>query len=202
MGCVMKEPGLFDLQNRLDQLRQFPQPLRALNDHVDWELFRPQLEALRQKERKSNAGRKPYDAVLMFKVLVLQSLYNLSDAQTQFQIPDRLSFMEFLGLSLQDGVPDEKTVWLFREQLKTAELIEPLFEKFEDALEQAGFAARKGQIIDASTIDASIVAAPRQHHSREENQQIKAGQTPAQWEEQPNKKRQKDTDARWTKKNG
>ena len=193
----MREPGLFDLQMRMDQLSQFGNPLEQLAQCVDWDDFRAQLETIRDKERKSAAGRKPYDVVLMFKILILQSLYNLSDAQTEFQIKDRLSFMDFLGLSLGDRVPDEKTVWLFREQLTQAELIDTLFAQFQEVLDEAGFVARKGQIIDAS-----IVPAPKQRNSKEENQQIKDGQTPAAWDETPAKKRQKDTDARWTKKRG
>lgn len=191
----MREPGLFDLQMRMDQLHDCGLPLDRLNDFVDWEVFRAQLETIREKDRKSPAGRRPYDVVLMFKILVLQSLYNLSDAQTEFQIKDRLSFMAFLELSLADRVPDEKTVWLFREQLTAAELIDPLFEQFQAVLDAAGFAARKGQIIDAS-----IVPTPRQRNSREENQQIKAGETPEEWGNNPAKQRQKDVDARWTKK--
>ena len=92
---------------------------------VDWKLFRPLLEVVRDKERKSSAGRKPFDVMLMFKVLVLQSLYNLSDEQAEFQIRDRLSFMRFLDLSLGDDVPDAKTIWLFREQLTEAGVIKP-----------------------------------------------------------------------------
>ena len=193
----MREPGLFDLQMRMDQLHEFGNPLEQLALCVDWDDFRPQLETIRNKERKSPAGRKPYDVVLMFKILILQSLYNLSDGQTEFQIKDRLSFMNFLGLSLADRVPDEKTVWLFREQLTQAELIDPLFAQFQEVLDRAGFVARKGQIIDAS-----IVPAPKQRNSKEENQQIKDGQTPAAWDENPAKKRQKDTEARWAKKRG
>lgn len=191
----MREPGLFDLQRRMDQLNECGNPLERLNECVDWEIFRPQLETIREKERKSPAGRKPYDVVMMFKILILQSLYNLSDHQIEFQSKDRISFMNFLGLSLGDSVPDEKTVWLFREQVKTAELIDPLFEQFDAFLIEAGLAAQKGQIIDAT-----IVPAPRQRNSREENQQIKEGRTPEDWEGHPAKKRQKDTDARWTKK--
>jgi len=189
------QTGLLDWQIRFRQLDAGGDPLPRLKDLVDWERFRPELEAARNKERKSNAGRKSFDVILMFKVLVLQSLYNLSDEKMEFQIRDRLSFMRFLGLSLGDTVPDEKTIWLFREQLAEAGLIKRLFEEFDQFLEEKGFCARRGQIIDAS-----IVEAPRQRNSREENRQIKAGQMPEGWSEQ--KKRQKDTDARWTKKNG
>jgi len=158
-------------------------------------LFRKDLEKMRTKDRQSNAGRKPFDVILMFKMLILQSLYNLSDDQIEFQVRDRLSFMRFLGLSLQDTVPDAKTVWLFREQITQARLIKKVFDRFDRFLRQQGFAAKKGQIIDAS-----IVQAPRQRNRRDENQQIKSGQIPQDWSE--NKKRQKDTDARWFRKAG
>ena len=82
------------------------------------------MKVIHQKQRKSNAGRKPHDVALMFKMLVLQALYNLSDDQTEFQIRDRLSFQRFLGLSPEDTVPDAKTLWLFREQLARHGLIE------------------------------------------------------------------------------
>lgn len=191
----MMQTGLLDWQIRFRQLDAGGDPLPKLKKLVDWERFRPDLEAVRDKERKSNAGRKPFDVILMFKVLVLQSLYNLSDERIEFQIRDRLSFMRFLGLSLGDAVPDEKTIWLFREQLTEARVIKRLFKEFDEFLEEKGFSARRGQIIDAS-----IVEAPRQRNSREENRQIKAGQNPEDWSDQ--KKRQKDTDARWTRKNG
>ena len=194
-GQTMMQTGLFDWYNRFQQLDAGGDPLPKLKKLVDWERFRPELEAVRDKERKSNAGRKPFDVVLMFKVLMLQSLYNLSDEKIEFQIRDRISFMRFLDLSLGDAVPDEKTIWLFREQLTEDGLIKRLFEEFDAFLGEKGFSARKGQIVDAS-----IVEAPRQRNSREENQQIKQGQTPQDWSEQ--KKRQKDIDARWTKKNG
>ena len=191
----MMQTGLLDWHIRFRQLDVGGDPLPKLKKLVNWERFRPELEGLRDKERKSNAGRKPFDVVLMFKVLVLQSLYNLSDEKIEFQIRDRISFMRFLDLSLGDAAPDQKTIWLFREQLTEAGLIKRLFEEFDAFLEEKGFSARKGQIIDAS-----IVEAPRQRNSRDENRQIKAGQSPEDWSEQ--KKRQKDIDARWTKKNG
>lgn len=189
------QTGLFDWQQRFEDLDKGGDPLVKLNSIIDWELFRSTLEMIRNRERKSNAGRKPFDVVLMFKILVIQSLYNLSDDQLEFHIRDRLSFMRFLGLSLGNTVPDAKTIWLFREQLTEGKVIEKVFKRFDQFLRKHGFAARKGQIIDAS-----IVQAPRQRNSRDENQQIKDGTAPEDW--QPNKRRQKDIDARWTKKNG
>lgn len=191
----MKQSGLFDWQRRFEQLDKGGDPLVKLTEVVDWEIFRPELETLRNKDRKSNAGRKPFDVVLMFKIMVIQSLYNLSDDQTEYQVRDRLTFMRFLGLSLGDAVPDAKTLWLFREELTEAGLVEKVFKRFDSLLCESGFAARKGQIIDAS-----IVQAPRQRNSRDENRQIKEGKIPEEWSE--NKRRQKDTDGRWLKKNG
>lgn len=190
----MRMPSFFDLERRFSLL-DHDDPLAKLNAIVPWEEFRPTLETINVKERKSNAGRKPFDVVLMFKVLVLQSLYNLSDDSTEFQVRDRLSFMRFLGLEFHDVVPDAKTVWLFRERLTEAGLVEKLFAQFDGFLTDNGFAAKKGQIIDAT-----IVSAPRQRNSREENALIKEGVRPDNWSEA--KSRQKDTDARWVKKNG
>jgi len=186
--------GFFDWQIRLEQLDEAGDPLVKLSKAINWNRFRVILHKIRDKERKSPAGRRAYDVVLMFKILVLQSLYNLSDASVEYQVRDRISFMRFLGLKLGDPVPDEKTIWLFREQLGEFGLVEKAFREFEDELTKNGFSAKKGQIVDASIVDA-----PVQHNSREENKKIKEGKTPDDWSE--NRKRQKDTDARWVKRN-
>jgi transposase, IS5 family len=133
----------------------------------------------------------------MFKILVLQSLYNLSDDQTEFQIKDRLSFMRFLGLDFEDTVPDTKTLWLFRDTLSNKNTIDKLLRRFNRYLDHEGLFARQGQLIDAS-----IVPVPVQRNTREENTNIKQGEVPEEWQEQPHKLQQKDTDARWVKKNG
>ena len=189
------QPGFFDLEDRHHKLNE-RDPLTALDKLIDWEFFRESLERVREKERKSAAGRRPFDVVLMFKALVLQQLYNLSDEELEFQIRDRYSFCRFLGLMPEDRVADAKTIWLFREQLTQHNLIKELFDEFELQLQRQGFKACKGQMIDASLVDA-----PKQRNSREENTQIKAGEMPQRFEDNPNVRRQKDTDARWVKKN-
>ena len=131
----------------------------------------------------------------MFKIIILQLLYNLSDDQVEFQIRDMLSLMRFLVLSLSDTVPDSKTIWLFIEQLTESKLVKNLFNQFDEFLDKNGFPARKGQIVDAG-----IIAAPKQRNSRQENKDIKDGNIPDDWTQ--NKRRPKDTDARWVKKNG
>ena len=146
-------------------------------------------------ERKSSAGRKRTDVVLMFKILVLQHLYNLADEQTEYQVRDRLSFQRFLGLTPEARVPDARTLWLFREHLTRAQAIEPLFQELGAQIEIGGFQARRGQILDAA-----LVPAPRQRNSRSENAEVKAGTTPAEWSQK--KVAHKDTEATWTKKHG
>ena len=196
----MGQMGFFDIANRYAGLDAKNDPLVKIDEVVPWEDFRPRLEAAWRKpaeDRKSPAGRKPWDALVMFKAIVLCALYNLSDDQVEYQLRDRLSFMRFLGLGLEDRVPDAKTVWLYREHLAQAGVIEALFDAFDGSLKKRGYLAMGGQIIDAS-----IVPVPQQRNSRDENARIKDGETPEGWEKQPAKRRQKDTDARWTKKHG
>ena len=109
--------GLFDLEDRAAKLTAMGDPLVTLNAEVDFEAFRIDLVRVYEKPRKSNAGAKPFDVVLMFRVLILQHLYTLPDNAIDYQVRDRLSFMRFLGMHLEDRVPDAKTVWVFRERL-------------------------------------------------------------------------------------
>jgi IS5 family transposase len=200
MGVIMGQFGFFDLGDRYAGLDKFGDPLVLLKQTIPWEAFRPELMALWRtpnEKRKSNAGRKPWDEVLMFRVLVLQQLYNLSDDQIEYQIRDRLSFMRFLDLGIEDRVPDAKTVWLYREKLTQAGQVKALFDKFDAYLRDNGYLAMGGQIVDAS-----IVPVPRQRNTRNENEAVKAGKTPKGWNKKPRKKRHKDVDARWTKKHG
>ena len=163
---------------------------------VDFEIFRTILEEKLSKHAKGPGGRPPYDYILMFKVLILQRYYNLSDEQVEYQINDRMSFMRFLDLTIADDIPDSRTVWLFREQLADLGLVEELFSLFIKELEKLNLIVNEGKIIDASFVEV-----PRQRNSRDENAQIKSGEIPESFTQNPHKQRQKDTDARWTKKN-
>jgi IS5 family transposase len=190
--------GLFDEHFLLERLTKLNDPLLKLNKYIDWNIFAPVLNQtlLDSEKNETKGGRPPFDRLLMFKILILQGLYNLSDDQMEYQITDRRSFMRFLRLKTSDKVPDSKTIWNFRETLIKQSLIEKLFERFNAALDQQGIFANEGRMVDASFVEA-----PRQRNTREENKQIKAGQTPEQWKEKPHKLSQKDVNARWTKKN-
>lgn len=194
---MMRQSGFFDLQERYRKLSELGDPLGTIEAVVDWEGFRTTLAKVHAKDRQSNAGRKPFDAVLMFKVLVLQSLYKLGDDQTEFQVRDRFSFLRFLGLTPEGKIPDAKTIWCFREALKEQGLTGKLFARFDAELTERGYAAQKGM-----AIDARIVEAPTQHNAREENDLLTHGLMPAAWQKVPAKCRQKDREARWTKQHG
>ena len=189
--------GLFDDQDTYQKLSAIGNPLEKISLVVDFEFFREILEeGVLTQEKKSNAGAKPFDVVMMFKILILQRYYGLGDTQIEYQILDRLSFKKFLGLESGDKVPDEKTVWAFREVLTSKGLVEKIFNQFRDYLENKGLIMKEGKMIDAS-----FTVTPRQRNTREENKMIKEGKGDELWNDKPNKKRHKDIDARWTKKN-
>ena len=188
--------GLFDEGMRLEKLTKQGDSLVLLKEKIQWEQFRTILESVLIKEAKGPGGREPFDYIMMFKILILQRYYNLSDDQMEYQILDRMTFMRFLDLELSDKVPDSKTIWLFKETLTKANVVEKLFEKFHDELEKQGYIGNEGKIIDASFVEV-----PRQRNSREENKEIKEGKIPDDWQDKPHKLSQKDIDAKWTKKN-
>src|SRR6266576_564874 len=102
---VMRQKGFFDVERMLEAISAKGDPLETIRKMVRWEDFRADIEAVtetRPEERNSNAGRKPYDTILKFKIVVLQSLHNFCDEQTEYLIRDRMSFMRFLDLELED----------------------------------------------------------------------------------------------------
>jgi IS5 family transposase len=190
--------SLFDKDETSDKLSKLGNPLEKLHNVIDFEMFRSELETnMLNQDKKSNAGCKPYDVVMMFKIILLKRFYNLSDEQAEYQINDRLSFKEFLGLKSGDRVPDSRTIWLFQDNLIQKNLEEKLFALFHKYLDDLGLFVNEGKIVDASFVEV-----PRQRNKKEENEKIKSGEGADLWNEQPKKKRQKDIDARWTEKGG
>jgi transposase, IS5 family len=191
-----RDYGFFDQDFRLTKLSKLGDPLEKLKKGIDFEIFRDILEEKLTKQAKGAGGRRPYDYVMMFKILILQRYYNLSDDQIEYQINDRMSFMRFLNLTISDDIPDSKTVWNFREQIVDLDLVDVIFTLFIKELERLKLIVNEGKIVDASFIEV-----PKQRNKRDENTQIKKGEIPDDFEKNPNKKSQKDTDARWTQKN-
>lgn len=168
----MEQPGFFEVDERLARLSDLGDQLEAFARAVDFEQFRLDLEKALAYSDRSKGGRPPFDPVMMFKVLVIQTINALSDR-----------------------VPDAKTIWLFRERLTRAGAIETLFARFDALLREAGYIPMSGQIVDASR-----VAAPRQRNTNVEKADIKAGRIPEHWKGKPAKLSHKDRDARWTLK--
>mgnify|MGYP006288101299 CR=1 FL=1 len=189
------QPGFFDVDDRLKRLSGLGDHLEAFAAAVDFEMFRGDLVAALGYSDGAQGGRPPFDPVMMFKILVIQTMDNLSDERAEFLINDRISFMRFLGLTIADRVPDARTIWLFREKLSKAGATEGLFDRFDAALRASGYIAMSGQIVDAT-----LVPAPKQRNSEGEKKAIKEGRIPDGWAENPAKLRQKDRDARWTVK--
>lgn len=201
------QTGFFTHDIQLRRLDELGDPLKAVGEAVDFEIFRPLLNSL-LGVRGAGPGRKPWDRILMFKILILQLVRGLSDAKLEFELIDSASAQRFAGLSPHDAVPDSRTVWLFRDTLAKSWLpgadgaegvdgVRALFDLFHRELAARGLLCREGR-----TVDAMIVEVPRQRNRKEENQEIKKGKVPEGWDAQPRKRAQKDTDARWTLKRG
>jgi IS5 family transposase len=193
---VGRQPGFWDVEARLRELSAQGDPLEKLSATVDFEMFRPDLVAALGRRDVAKGGRPPFDAVLKFKMLVLQALHGLSREQTEYLVRDRLSWIRFCGLGPGDRVPDANTLWDFQEALIAAGALDTLFARLDRAISEAGYLPMGGQIVDAT-----LVAAPRQRNTEVEKAAIKAGKTAAEIRpDKPAKARQKDVDARWTVK--
>lgn len=174
--------GVFDQLDTLDKLSRLGDPLVVLNRIVPFEMFRADLPAPKLSPK---GGRPAYDPVRMFKLLVIQHLYRLSDEQLEYQTLDRLTFQRFVGIERSNRVPDFTTVWRFRERLGQ-QGAQALFEKLAVYLETVGFRAEGGQIVDATIVQ---VGKPRRDLNKPT---VPTAQEAAH----------RDNDAKFTKKRG
>ena len=170
-------------------------PLQLHDQHIDFTALAETVDARTSLGDRGRGGRPSYPTELIIRLLVLRQLYHLSDDAMQYQLLDRASFLRFAGLEQSGRVPDAKTLWLCRKQLKKQDLIDDISAAVGRQLSAAGFIARGGQIIDAS-----IISAPVQRNRREENHAITREEMPADWSAA--KRAQKDVHARWTRKHG
>lgn len=124
--------------------------LERLHGLVRWYRFEKLLSPLRDE----GPGRAAWPVLVMFKALILQALYGLSERELEGALGDRLSFRRFVGLSLEDAVPDHTTLNRFRNGLAQAGLLEKLFSELDRQLDQAGMILRRGTMLDATLIEA------------------------------------------------
>lgn len=194
----MKPESLFSLSDHLERLSKDGDPLEVLEATVDFEYFRGWLVEGLGYGDGSKGGRPPFDPVAMFKVLIVQTQHNLSDAKMEFMIRDRLSWMRFFGFALGDTMPDENTIRHFRNRMTETGTLKRMMKAFDWQLHKKGYIPMSGQIVDAS-----LVPAPKQRNTEDEKAAIKEGKSANEiWPDEPNKAAQKDTDARWTLKIG
>ena len=203
----MKQVKLFGVETELGRLTRLCDPLEKINEMIEWEMFREEIETAIRKDM-SKGGRPRYDVIMMYKITMLQQWYVLSDVGVEFQIVDSYSFMRFLGLAMGDRIPDGNTIWDFKEALKTKGVDRKLFDLFNKMLEDKGIIRHKGKIIDAR-----FVTVPKRHTTKRANEHLKAGETvedlPAKCVARLEKEEisavehvmsQMDMDARWSKK--
>jgi IS5 family transposase len=187
--------SLFAEHERETRRTSIGDPLVGLTKHVDFDALAASIDSAAPRPSRAKGGRPPYPTALMVKILVLQQLYNLADDALEYQLLDRRSFLQFLGLTDSSSIPDAKTIWLFRDRLSQAGAGTLVFEQVQLQLQQHGYLARCGQIVDAS-----LVQSPVQRNKRDEAATVKEGTMPLAWK--AHKRAQKDVDSRWTKKHG
>lgn len=129
-------------------------PLDRLSGLVKWYRFEKLLAPLRD----GGPGRAAWPPLVLFKALLLQSLYGLSDRELEEALGDRLSFRRFVGLGLEESIPDHTVLSRFRNLLVGEGLLEKLFGELDRQLEKAGVILKRGTMLDATLIDA--VSAP------------------------------------------
>lgn len=186
---------LLSIDDRLDRLTELGDILVKMNKYVDWTIFKPILNEICYTEDNRAGGRKPYDRIMMFKILILQSLYNISDDAVEYQINDRLSFQRFLGIEIGDKVADAKTIWLFRDKLVRSGRYKEIFDLYTNTLELAGLITRSGSIVDATFVER-----PHQHKPKNNGDDKSNPKNGSDNESNPNRERQVDKDARGAKK--
>lgn len=169
-------------------------PLVEIESCIGFAALAAEVDRVAPRPVSPQGGRPPFPTETMVRILVLKRLYNLSDEQMEYQLLDRMSYQRFCGLTQAANIPDRTTVWTFENRIGETGA-KALFDGMNAQLLAKGFIARGGQIIDAT-----LVPAPKQHLSKEEKELVRQDAMPADWS--PAKRRQKDTDATWTKKHG
>jgi IS5 family transposase len=189
--------SFYDKDKKLKKISKMGDVLEQLNAIINWEIFKKSLDEAIPRIISPKGGRPPYKNLLMFKILIIKRLFNLSFEQTEFQINDRISFMRFLGMDFGDTVPDANTIWLYEEALSKEDAGKDLFDLFYWEIKKAGYVTHEGSIVDASFVEA-----PKRKNTKEQREKLKAGKMPEEWDDplHPQKLMQRDTDATWTKK--
>ena len=153
----VRENGQFSFVDALMPQSKGGGRLDRLSSLVKWYRFEKHLKGLREEQ---GVGRPAYAPLLMFKALLVQSLYGLSDMELEEALCDRLSFKRFIGLPLDAAVPDHSTLCRFRNRLVGAGLLDRLFLELDRQLDAAGLILRRGTMLDATVIETRAARPP------------------------------------------
>jgi len=139
----------FAILQEYERIKRLGDKLVEIGGRIDWEGFRPKLEAM-YKNNTDRGGRPNLDVIVMFKSLFIQQLYSLSDEQLERELADRISFRVFLGTT--ETVPDSTTIWKFRERLAETGADKDAWAEMQRQLEAMKLKVQKGIMQDATFI--------------------------------------------------
>ena len=125
--------------------------LLRISELIDWAPIRHSLDEM-YNNKSEKGGRPNCDVILMFKILILQQWYGLSDLEIERQMADRISFMAFLGFP--DPFPDSRTIWLFRERMARTGRDKVVWAELQRQLDAMGLQVKRGTVQDATFIEA------------------------------------------------
>lgn len=191
-----RKVGAFGIADFFAEQRRKPNFLDEVAVMIRWKPIEKILHKKLKRNENNPVGVKAYPALVMFKVLLLQSWYNLSDEATEEALSDRISFARFTGFSLEDNIPDHTTICRFRNLLIEKDILKSLLEEINKQLVQQGKIVKKGCAVDASIISSS-------HHPIK---RVDIDVVPTDREEEKRTPPtvtvsfSRDTDASWTKK--
>lgn len=187
---------LFVQDQRQGKLGSFIANLAAMDELIDFAAIANQVDTACPRADRSKGGRPPYPTEVMVRLLFIQSLYNLSDEDCEYQVLDRMSFQHFCRLDGALHIPDARTLWSFKQRLAQGGLGgRAIFDAVSQQLQRHGYIPRGGQIVDAS-----IVQAPITQTKSEEREALNQGDAPKGWSTK--RLQHTDRDARWTQKHG
>ncbi|MCY4446302.1 MAG: transposase [Rhodobacteraceae bacterium] len=165
----MDHRHLLEENQQSQALKEFTN-LQSMKDLVDWDLFTPTLEEVFGPPQTKGKGHSSWDYLIIFRSLLLGVMNGLSDGHLQYMLLDRTSFKQFVGLRSTDQVPDQKTLWKYRNQLSQSGRFDELVAVFMEQLAAHGYGLQTGK-----QIEATIVPVTRQSNSPVENVTLESG---------------------------
>lgn len=190
----------YEIRENLDKVEHF---LLQFDEVINWDKVRKYLEPL-DPQRINVAGRDSYDPLKMFKVMLVQSWYDLSDPDMEFYLRTNLLFMSFCGFSISESKPDHSTISRWRDRLTKSGLYKTIFDGIMAEFRSMGLEVKKGKMVDATLVSSQ--ARPRKKVFVETepvgDDEMPTDGTPTFQSTEVQVEESVDKDARWIKKGG